>query len=67
IKIPKEPSPAVKPATQYGSLINIDSTLDLSTGVISGKAAFSNTDKPKFIDALIDTILTIPGRVKCSF
>ena len=54
-----EPSPDVNPANQFGSIVDGVVTSGLSTGTTSGNSAFSFSDKPKFIDALIATVL--PG------
>lgn len=41
-------------------------TTGLEIGIISWKAACKLSDKPKFIEALIATILCKPEIVKCS-
>jgi hypothetical protein len=42
----KLPSPELKPDNQLGSWILAPQTLGLSTGIISGKAAFSSDERP---------------------
>ena len=39
-----------------GGAHTCEARIGLLTGVISGKASFSDSERPKFIDALIDTI-----------
>ena len=53
------------PANHSGSMVRLLTT-GLETGVIFGKAACKLSDKPKFIEALIATILRKPEIVKCS-
>ena len=55
----KLPSPETKPANQLGSLILgfLFKTKGLVTGITSGKADFTSRERPRFIDALIATIL----------
>jgi hypothetical protein len=44
----KHPSPLVNPANQKGSVILLSKTKDLAIWIISGKAALTSGDKPKF-------------------
>ena len=60
------PSAEVKPANQCWSLIFLFLTKGLTTGTISGKALFNYSDKSRFMDVLIATILRKPSSVKCS-
>ena len=52
---------------EFGSRILGFSTRGLTTGTTSGKAFFKTSDKPKFIEALMATILRNPYSVKCYF
>ena len=56
----KLPSAEENPANQFGSDIFLF-ILDLSIKIISEKAAFNLSDKPKFIVALMATILVKPS------
>jgi len=62
----KQPSPELKPANQFGSLILQSKTLGLGTGIIFGKAAFIAEGRPQLVEALIATILRNPSIVRCS-
>ena len=64
--IKKQPSPEVNPASHCGSIVFGVSTLGLSTGTTLGKANWSFSDKPRFIDALVATMLYKPSLVRCS-
>ena len=66
IRTIKQPSAAVNPINQWKSIIVWSLIKDLSTGTTLGKAAFSLSDKPKFIEALIATIFNNPSIVRCS-
>ena len=70
----KHPSAQVKPANQkvkYALCLLFNSHclvgVALNTGTISGKLDLSSGEIPRFIDALIATILRKPFSVKCSF
>ena len=65
--IKKHTSADVNPATQFGYLTLRFLTRGLTTGTTSGKAFFNTSDKPKFIAALMATILRNPSLVRCSF
>ena len=58
----------MKPANQLGSLRRkfLFFTIGIATLTTSGKAYFSTSDKPQFIEALFATILRNPFSVKCS-
>ena len=58
----------MNPANQFGYPRRIFgfSTRGLITGTTSGKANFNYSDKPRFIEALIATIVLKPERVRCS-
>lgn len=43
------PSPLVKPAKQFGSLIPVSKSKGLETELIPVEASFNSSDKPKFI------------------
>ena len=45
----RDPSPLVNPTNQLGSGINSLLIWGLVAGIILGKAAFNDSDKPKFI------------------
>ena len=53
------------PANHSGSMVRL-LKIGLGFGIISWKAACKLLDKPKFIEALIATILCKPEIVKCS-
>jgi hypothetical protein len=62
----KQASPEANPDNQWQSGILIEKSVSLIAGLLSGKAAFSYSDKPRFREALRETILKIPSLVKCS-
>ena len=55
----------MNPATQYGLKVLGTWTKGLGTGITLGKATFNCSGKPKFMEALIATILCNPSIVKC--
>lgn len=57
----------MNPANQWGYEISWSSSLALGTSVILGKYSLNTSERPKFKDALILTILFNPSLVKCSF
>lgn len=61
----------VKPTIQYGSMFEFNKSsserFGLIAGVISGKAIFNDSERPRFIEALRDIILCKLIIVKCSF
>jgi hypothetical protein len=56
----------VNPTNQQGSFITLFKTKGLSIGIISGKAVFNLSGKPKFKEAFIPTIFRNPCSVRCS-
>jgi hypothetical protein len=62
----KQASPLANPANQNGSRIFGFFIKGLWNGTSPGKADLNSSDKPKFRDALITTILCNPSIVKCS-
>jgi hypothetical protein len=63
--ISKQPSASVKPVSQEGSLISVEKTVGLSTGMLSGKEENNSFVKPLFIDALMLRIFSKPSLVRC--
>jgi hypothetical protein len=59
----KTPSASTNPASQLGSDIIWSSTLGLSAETISVKASFKESERPKFIAALILKISQKPAGV----
>ena len=66
-QLKKTPSPDAKPAIHSGWGTFKFSTSDLETGIISGKAAFKSSLRPKFKLAFIATIDCNPSLVKWAF
>ena len=60
----KQPSAFTNPANQKGSIILVNFTSGLKTGIKSGKAAFRVSVKPLFKTAFKDTRLSNPSLVK---
>ena len=56
----------VKPATQNGEGISLLIIKGLFTGYMFENFSFNSSDKPKFREALMATILCNPLIVKCS-
>lgn len=61
----KQPSAATNPDNHSGSNMERLLAKGLILGVTPGKAACRLSDKPKFTEAFIATILCKPERVKC--
>ena len=53
----KQPSPLVKPANQGGCLMFLSLTKGLVTRTTEEKADISSGERPRFVDALMATIL----------